>query len=414
VSGARQVGKTYLIREFAKANYSHFIELNLLQNDAARDAFNAATSAKDLFARISAYAEAELVPNKTLIFIDEVQESKEAVTKIKFLAERDDFDYILSGSLLGTELKNIRSVPIGYLDEVTMYPLDFEEYSWANGISPEVYSLAVESLQNQTEVPDYLHSRLLELFHQYLIVGGMPAAVAEYQDKQNLQVVRRIQGNIIAQYKMDAAKYNPKNQVTINRVYDMIPKELNSQNKRFKVKDIEGKARLSRYNNDFLWLCEAGVALPVYNAKEPRYPLMLNMDSSYFKLFLSDVGMLTCTVGMNATREMLAGRRDVNYGSLYENAVAQELAAHGFELYYFKNKNIGELDFVIEIDGKVVPIEVKSGKTYNRHSALNKVLSVQNYRIDQAYVFYDGNVKQAGAVTYLPIYMVSLLETGNW
>jgi predicted AAA+ superfamily ATPase len=342
VSGARQVGKTYLIREFAKTHYNNYIEINLLYDNEARDAFNAAQSANALFSAITAYGDGELVANETLIFIDEVQESKEVVTFIKSLVERNDFDYILSGSLLGVELKNIRSVPVGYLDMLTMYPLDFEEYCWSYGIKDDLKSQALDAFKNKTEVPEYLHKRLMQLFHEYLIVGGMPAAVDSFRGNQNIQWLRDIQSNIIAQYKQDAAKYNAANQVFINRIYDMIPKELSSQNKRFKVKDIDGKTRLSRYSNDFLWLCEAGVAIAVYNAKEPRYPLMLNMDSSYFKLFMSDVGLLTCVVGMNATREMLADRRDVNYGALYENAVAQELAAHKFDMYYFKNKNMGD------------------------------------------------------------------------
>jgi predicted AAA+ superfamily ATPase len=409
VSGARQVGKTYVIREFAKATYRHCAELNLLENTAARDAFGAAKSANDLFARLSVFADAPLVPGETLIFIDEVQECKEIITQIKFLAEREDFDYILSGSLLGIELRNVHSTPVGFLDELTMFPLDFEEFCWASGISEDVFSLLRELLGATAEVPDFLHDRLLRLYHQYLVVGGMPDAVAEFQSGQNVQLVRQIQRNIIAQYKMDAAKYNPERQMPISRIYDLIPKELDAQNKRFKVKDIDGKTRLSRYEDDFLWLCDAGVALPAYNAREPRYPLMLNMDTSYFKLFLSDVGMLTCAIGMDATREMLSGRNDVNYGSLYENAVAQELVSQGYDLYYFKNKNLGELDFLVEHNNSVLPVEVKSGKSYTRHSALNKLLYVENYSIDRAVVLHEGNSSKVGAISYLPIYMAGLL-----
>jgi predicted AAA+ superfamily ATPase len=290
-----------------------------------------------------------------------------------------------------------------------MFPLDFEEFCWASGISEDVFSQLHEFLSDTGEVPDFLHERLLRLFHQYLVVGGMPDAVAEFLSSQNIQLVRQIQRNIIAQYKMDAAKYNSERQMPISRIYDLIPKELNAQNKRFKVKDIDGKTRLSRYEDDFLWLCDAGVALPAYNAKEPRYPLMLNMDTSYFKLFLSDVGMLTCAIGMDATREMLSGRNDVNYGSLYENAVAQELISHGYDLYYYKNKNLGELDFIIEQNNSVLPVEVKSGKSYTRHSALNKLLYVENYNINEAVVLHEGNSSKVGAISYLPIYMVALL-----
>jgi predicted AAA+ superfamily ATPase len=413
VSGARQVGKTYLIEQFAHAHYEHFIEINLLDEPEAREAFNVATSSSDLFMRLSGYVGAELVPDETLIFIDEVQESKEVVTFIKFLVQRDDFDYILSGSLLGVELKNIKSVPVGYLDMVSMYPLDFEEYTWANGITAAHWTLLKDAFASRTPVPDYLHKRMLQLYHQYLLVGGMPDAVNAFLDSQNIQAVRKVQNVIISQYRADAAKYNPQNQIALNRIYDLIPSELNNQNKRFVFSNIEKNGRLSRFENDFLWLVEAGIALSVYNVKDLRYPLMLNMDSTLFKLFLSDVGLLTHSIGVNATREMLAGRTDVNFGSLYENAVAQELHAHGFAPYYFKNKHLGELDFVVEIDDRIVPVEVKSGKDYTRHSALNNALHGEGHSIEQAYVLCEGELRAVGAVTYLPIYMVSLLQNGK-
>jgi predicted AAA+ superfamily ATPase len=413
VSGARQVGKTYLIEQFAHAHYDHFVEINLLDEPEACAAFSAAKSSEDLFMRLSGYVGDELVPDKTLIFIDEVQESKEIVTFIKFLVQRDDFDYILSGSLLGVELKNIRSVPVGYLDMLTMYPLDFEEYTWANGVTPEHWALVKEAFDRKAKVPDYLHDKMLQLYHQYLLVGGMPDAVNVFLETKNIQAVRKVQNVIVAQYRADAAKYNPANQIALNRIYDLIPSELNNQNKRFIFSNIEKNGRLSRFENDFLWLVEAGIALPTYNIKDLRYPLMLNMDSTLFKLFLSDVGLLTYSIGMNATREMMAGRTDVNYGALYENAVAQELCAHGFAPYYFKNNRLGELDFVVEIDDRVVPLEVKSGKDYTRHSALNNALHIKDYGIEQAYVLCEGELSVVGAVTYLPIYMVSLLQSGN-
>ena len=408
VTGARQVGKTYIIREFGKSNYKHFIEFNFLENPQAANAINNATDSNDLFARLSAFATEPLVEGHTLIFIDEVQECKEFVTAVKFLLEKGGYDYILSGSMLGVELRDINSWPVGYLSELVMYPLDFEEFCWANGLAPDLFvSIVQDAYVNKTPVPDYLHTRLLDLFHSYLIVGGMPDAVQEFQTSSNLQQVRNIQRDIITLYRHDIAKYAGSAQRNVKQIYDLIPAELNAQNKRFVIKDIDGCSRLTRYENDFLWAADAGVALPVYNTTEPRYPLLLNKESRKFKLFMNDVGLLCAACDMNTTRAIINNRTDVNYGSIYENAICCEIACSGKELFYFANRTAGELDFVMQTDdGKVVPIEVKSGKTYKRHSALNKVLSTPNYDLDYGVVLCEGNVETAGNVFYLPVYMV--------
>lgn len=410
VTGARQVGKTYLVREFAKNNYDHVVEINLFENEDARAAFSSASNSKDLFLRISAYANHPLIPHKTLIFIDEVQESKEVVTKIKFLLEREEFDYILSGSMLGVELKNIRSAPVGYLATTEMFPLDFEEFCWANGIGEEVFAEVRRCFAESQPVDDFIHKSLSDLFHRYLIVGGMPDAVQAFLESDNIQRVRFLQKDIAQQYRADIAKYAGTSGRAIKRIYDVMPGQLSQQSKRFVVKDIEGHARISRYENDFLWLADANVALPVYNVKEPRYPLQLSMSATQFKLFFSDVGLLTYACGMDVVRDILSDRPDINFGAIYENVVAQELRAHGFKGYYFKNRKLGELDFVIEWpSGQVLPIEVKSGKDYRRHRALDNVLSTPNYGITKALVLYEGNVAVEGPVLYCPTYMVACL-----
>lgn len=411
VDGARQVGKTYLIREFARQNYGHLAEINFYEDKLAAEAVSSAQNAEELFVRISAFAEGELVEGDTLVFLDEIQECTDVVTAIKFLVERyPRYDYIVSGSLLGVELRNVRSVPVGYLDSLTMYPLDFEEYCWAKGLPGSVLAAARTAFDNRAPIDEFVHRKLLALFHEYLIVGGMPAAVAKFVETGNIVDVRYIQTNIIARYREDIAKYAKDRQLVLKRIYDLMPAELSSQNKRFKVSDINGDAHVSRFENDFAWLVDAGVALAAYNVDEPRPPLSIAMNSTKFKMFVSDVGLLACMCGMDVTRKLLAGRTDVLYGAIYENVVAQELVAHGLPLYYFKNSSMGELDFLIESGAmRVLPIEVKSGKTYNRHSALTRALETENYGIEEAWVLCEGNLAREGAVLYLPIYSTMFL-----
>ena len=415
IDGARQVGKTYLIREFGHEHYDHFAEINFLENELVAQAVSSATNADELFVRLSAFAEGDLVPGKTLVFLDEVQECKKIATAIKFLVDKfPEYDYVLSGSLLGVELKNVKSVPVGYLDSFTMYPLDFEEFCWASGLPENVISAAKKSFEREQPVDEFIHARLTALFHEYLVVGGMPAAVDTFVDERNIPAVRNVHKNIVARYREDITKYARKRTRTIKRIYDLIPAELSRQNKRFVVSDIGGNAHFDRYENDFLWLADAGVALPVYKVSEPRPPLAVSLSSSLFKLFLSDIGLLSYLCGMDVTREVLAGRTDVLYGALYENVAAQELAAHGFPLYFFKSKAMGELDFVVEHPkSTVLPIEVKSGKSYKRHSALSKVLSVENYGINKGLVLCEGNIEKAGGVLYAPAYCLMFLESDD-
>lgn len=413
VDGARQVGKTFLVREFGQANYDHVVELNLLENTGAREALASAGDTAELFLRLSAFADQPLVPGKTLVFLDEVQACPNVLTMIKFLCERQDYDYILSGSMLGVEMRNVRSVPVGYLMTETMHPLDFEEFTWAAGIGDDVWDEVRRAFEDGTPVDDYVHRRLLQLFHGYLVCGGMPDAVQTYFATDDIQRTRALQGGIVQMYRNDISQYAGDRARTVKRIFDLIPSELNNQNKRFVIKDIEGRSRIDRYDNDFLWLADANVALPVYNVDEPRYPLMLAMNSTKFKLFLADVGLLTYECGLDVVRSLLTDRTDINYGSIYENAVAQELTARGHRLFFFKNRSIGELDFLIEQQGRVIPLEVKSGKSYKRHSALNNVLHTPNYGIERAIVLGETNVETEGPVRYLPIYMTGLLESGR-
>lgn len=410
VTGARQVGKTYLIEQFAREHYEHFVKFDLVNQTDVRDALNLAKSSAEVFLTFSAFAGSEMVPGSTLIFIDEVQECKEAITFIKYLVQREGFDYMLSGSLLGVELQDVRSLPVGYLSVMEMFPLDFEEFTWALGIGGDVWESVRASFEAREAIFPPLHDRLLALFHQYLIVGGMPAAVADFVQSQNYASVKRVQDDILALYRMDVAKYAQGDTLWIKEIFDQIPSQLDTQSKRFSFASLKKGGTYDDYVRDFLWLTNAGVALPVRVVKEPRHPLKLAENRRYFKLFMNDVGLLAAASGLQVAKSIVSDDLGVNYGSIYENVVAQELRCHGFSLYYFRSKGVGELDFVIELEGgAVMPIEVKSGKNYRRHVALDNVLSSPNYHIAQALVLCEENLRVEGKIAYCPAYCTALL-----
>ena len=410
ITGARQVGKTFIIREFGKRTYQSFIEINFLEDKTAASLFENARDSQDLLLRLSAVADKPLIPGQTLIFLDEVQECKEIVTAIKFLVEEGSYRYILSGSLLGVDLKDIRSMPVGYMDIVQMYPLDFEEFALANRVSPNVIDALHKAFEEKQPVDPVIHERMMALFRLYLIVGGMPAAVMKYLESNNLRNVIEEQQAIIALYKKDIARYDPEEKLYLEDIFDLIPSELNSKNKRFILKNLNDNFKFSRYSNSFLWLKDAGVALPTFCTAEPTAPLRLSKSSNLFKLFLADVGLLASMYMDNIQVKILNGEKSINFGSVYENVAAQELKAHGFDLYYFNSKKQGELDFLIERNGHVLPIEIKSGKDYTKHAALSNVLANEDYAIPEAYVFQNDNVGQAGKITYYPIYMLMFVE----
>ena len=410
VTGARQVGKTYIIRECAKEIYKNIVEINFVENQQAVKLFANITGSKDILLRLSALTDVPMIPGETLIFFDEVQECPEIVTAIKFLVEDGQYRYILSGSLLGVELKDIRSVPVGYLSILEMYPLDFREFCEANRVSQTVMDKLKECFEKKQPVDELIHEKMMELFRLYLIVGGMPAVVDAYIRTNNLKEVLRIQQGIVQLYYKDIAKYDKDNKLYLDEIFSLIPSELNNKNKRFIMKDLNENFRFSRYENSFIWLKEAGVALPVYCVQEPEIPLLLSKSTNLFKLFLSDVGLLASMYVDGLQLKILNREKDINFGAIYENAAAQELKAHGFELYYFNSKKQGELDFVIEYQGNVLPLEIKSGKAYTRHNALDNVLKDERYAIPQALVFCNENISTVDKIVYLPIYMIGFLE----
>lgn len=411
IDGARQVGKTYIIRSVLESEGCDYIECNLLKTPALVGLLAKSETADDLITNLSLFAEKPLNKGRTYLFFDEIQEFKELATKIKFWVDEGSFRYVFSGSLLGVELRNIRSAPVGYLKTFTMYPLDFEEFLQIYNFTDDLRASLYRSFAERKPVNDAVHERMMQIFNMYLNVGGMPSAVERFRETRSLEDVIAEHEDIIVQYKRDFTRYETEEKKPyLTQIYDLIPAELNDSNKRFNFADLKKGLRYSRSEDSFIWLARAGVALPVYNVAAPVIPLLLNEKSSLFKLFLSDVGMLTTLYGRAAKMQLLSGNQDINKGALYENAAAQELKAHGFKLYYYNSKKFGELDFVIEYKGKVLPVEVKSGKSYQRHSALKNMMEISNYSMEEAFILSNFNVGVKGNLVYYPIYMLMFIE----
>lgn len=411
VTGARQIGKTWLIRdEIEKSGYTKF-EINFIDQPDMVHYLDAEMSADEFLVKLRMIMPEDCKPHETIVFFDEIQKCPEIVTKIKFLVDEGSFKYVMSGSLLGVELKGIASAPVGYLSVLRMYPMDFEEFMIANHVSKATLEMLKDKFETVRPVDEFIHQKLLALFFVYLIVGGMPDAVKTYIATKDIREVDKIQRDIVTQYKEDFSQYESEDKkLKLISIYNIIPSELNKQNKKFVFTMLDKELKFDRYENSFLWLKDAGVALPVYNVEAPVIPLLASKSSNVFRLFSSDIGLLTSAYPAATKIELINKNGEVNNGAHFENAVAQQLLCNGFELYFCKKKNIGELDFLIEMEGKVVPIEVKSGKAYRTHKALDHFMNVSDYHIEKAYVFSTGNVEKDGNVTYLPIYMCYLVK----
>ena len=411
VTGARQIGKTWLIREeIAKSGYCKF-EVNFIDQPALVDYLNVKMSANEFLVKLKMIMPEDCKPQETVVFFDEIQKCPEIVTKIKFLVEEGSFKYVMSGSLLGVELKGITSVPVGYLTVLRMYPMDFEEFMIANNVSKTTLEMLKAKFETCQPVDEFIHQKLLSLFFIYLIVGGMPDAVKIYIATKDIREVDKVQRDIVALYKEDFSQYESEDKkLKLISIYDIIPAELNKQNKKFVFTMLNKELKFDRYENSFLWLKDAGVALPVYNVEAPVIPLKASKSSNVFRLFSNDTGLLTSAYPAETKLELINKNSEVNNGAHFENAVAQQLTANGLEPYFCKKKNIGELDVLVEMDGKVVPIEVKSGKAYKAHKSLDNFMKISDYHIEKAYVLSVANMEQEGSVVYLPIYMCYLLK----
>ncbi len=409
IEGARQIGKTFSIRQFGK-KFKTYIEINFIEQPEAIYLFKDLSNTKDLLARLSLFTKQKLIKRDTLIFFDEVQICPEIITYIKFLVDEGSYNYILSGSLLGIEINDLRSVPVGYLTIKRMFPLTFREFALNLGLNSSILENLETSFKEKKPVDDFIHKKMMELFRVYLVVGGMPAAVNRYIETNNLNEVIDIQNQIVNLYKKDITQYDKNNKLAIAQIFELIAPQLNSQNKRFIIKDIKSGVKFDRYENSFLWLKDAGFALPVYNVETPKIPLKLSKSRSLFKLFMSDVGLLASEYSQGIQLKIISGDDKLNYGAIFENYIAQELTACEHDLYYYNNKKRGELDFLIEYDGEVLPIEVKSGKDYKVHRALSNIMDCGEFNLNRALIFNNSNLKVEGKLTYAPIYMAMFLK----
>ena len=407
IIGARQIGKTTAIRAFARENYDYFLEINFILDQGAERIFDGRYDADTIIENLTAYKMQPLRPGRTLIFLDEIQECPNVRTAIKFLVEDGRFDYIESGSLLGVKYRQVSSYAVGFEEVVYMYPMRFSEFAAANGVRQQTFDLLENCLEEKKAIPEPVHEAMLKLFSAYTVVGGMPAVVQEYVHSHDIGRVVQAQNDILELYRLDIAKYAAGTErIKIQAVFDSIPAQLNEKNRRFFLNRVNKDARMNRYENIFLWLSDAGVALPVYNVTEPSSPLKLNEKRNLFKLFLCDTGLL-CAACMDQIQfELLKGNMTVNMGSILENVMAQSLKSNGFTLHYFDSKKYGEVDFVIENGISIELKEIKSGTDYRKHPSLDKISGVSNWQFRRKTVYCCGNIEMDGETEYLPWYLV--------
>lgn len=400
-----------MVRAFGKQEYDCFVEINFLEDSDAHKIFSGALDADTLIMNLTAYTRKEMEPGKTLVFLDEIQECPEARTAIKFLVEDGRFDYIESGSLQGVKYKEVRSYPVGFEEIYRMYPMDLEEYLWANGVQQTTIDYLKECYEKTLPVTEATHQTLCKLFLTYIVVGGMPDVVQTYVSTHDIAKVIRVQRDILELYRLDIAKYAEGNdKIKIKAIFDSIPSQLDNKNRRFKLSVIDPNGRQLRYADSFNWLSDAGVALPCYNVAEPQPPLKLNEKHNLFKLYMGDTGLLCAACMENVQFALLNGELEINMGSILENLVAQQLEANGFSLNYYDGIKTGELDFVIQNGMRVDLIEVKSGNDYHAHPALTKVMKVDAWKFGSCTVLCKGNLETGGNIRYLPWYMIMFLK----
>lgn len=417
VDGARQIGKSYIIRHVGQRLFKNYIELNMEADKVGARLFAEAKTTSDFYMALSTIAGDKMGDKaSTLVFIDEIQAYDHLLTMLKFLRDEDRFNYIASGSQLGITLKQTSSIPLGSIRILHMYPMDFEEFLIANGVGSTFIDEMRTRFLRQEALPEALHNRIFDLFRKYLIVGGMPDAVNSFVSTQNILEIRSIQQNIHHLYGVDASRYESVNKrLRIQRIYEMVPSNMENRKKRIVAQQIEGKTgkRMADYANEFDYLISSGITLEVKAISKPSFPLIENSGKNLLKLYLNDVGILTGILYRNNIMPIISDERSTNLGSVYETVVAQELRAHGFNLFYYDNKKNGEVDYLIDDydNMSVAPIEVKSGKDYNVHSALNHFLQVEEYNIRKAYVFSNTReTSTTNGITYLPIYYVMFLQ----
>ena len=415
IDGARQVGKTYIIRHVGQKLFENYIELNLVEDYVGARLFANAKTVEDFYLAVSMLAGDRMKEKEnTLIFIDEIQAYPHLLTLLKFLAQDDRFTYIASGSLLGVTLAQTTSIPMGSIRMVRMFPLDFEEFLYANGMNALVVSSLRKKYERQESLDEATHAKVLDMFRKYLLVGGMPDAVNAFVTEKNIQLVRQIQSEIYAYYVADASKYDDGRKLKIRRIYDLIPSNLENKKKRVVAQSIENKRgkTFADYQDEFDYLISAGIALSVQAISTPVFPLIQSSGKNLLKLYLNDVGILSGILYGNNIQAILSDEESINLGSVYECVVASELIAHGHKLFYYDNRTKGEVDFLIDDYDSLsaVPIEVKSGKDYTVHSALNAFVSNEDYHVKKAIVLSnEREITMKNKITYLPIYDIMFI-----
>ncbi|MCD7807481.1 MAG: AAA family ATPase [Lachnospiraceae bacterium] len=411
VIGARQIGKTTIIELFGREHYENFVEINFVTDTDAHKIFAGNLDADTIIENLTAFKMQKMEPGKTLVFLDEIQECPNARSAIKFLVEDGRFDYIESGSMLGVRYHEVRSYPVGFEEIYYMYPMSFEEYAYANGVQESTISRLRHCYVKREPVPDAIHTTILKLFYTYIVVGGMPAAVQTYADSHDIGRVVQVQRDILELYRLDIAKYaTGSERIKIQAIFDSIPSQLNDKNRRFFLSKIDENGRYNRYENSFLWLSDAGVALPSYNVAQPQAPLQMNEKRNVFRLFLNDTGLLCAACMTNIQFALLNGDMEVNMGSILKNVFAQSIRSGGFSLHYYESKKMGEVDFVVQNGMKTDLIEVKSGSDYKKHPALNHMSEVENWIFGKKIVFCKGNTEEENGIEYLPWYMVMFYQ----
>lgn len=418
VEGARQIGKSYIIREVGKRLFPHFVEINFVLDDENAQVFKSVRGTDDFYMKLSMVAGNNLDNfDNTLIFLDEVQHYPQYLTLLKFLRQERRFRFIASGSLLGVTLRSTTSIPVGSVIRKEMCQLDFEEFLWANGVGASAVEewrgcyLRGESLDAAT------HAFLLDYFRRYLLVGGMPDAVNEYISSHNIVRVREVQESVRIMYTADASKYesDTNKNLMIRRIYEMIPSQMENKKKRIVAKDIQGVHgdRFSRYVNEFEYLLSSGIANGVMAVSNPKFPLAESVHKNLVKLYLNDVGMLTSQLYQYNLQPVLEDERSVNLGAVYESVVAQELKSHGFRLFYYDNRHKGEVDFIVD-DFRhlcIFPIEVKSGRDYTIHSALANFMKTEDYHVHEGCVLSNAReVRVEHGIRYFPIYYIMFIQ----
>jgi len=416
VEGARQVGKTTTIRQFCKTHYKNVIEINFVKRPVAKQAFDGNLDEDTVVMNLSAMGYGPFEKGNTVLFLDEIQDCPNARTAVKFLVEEGNFDYIESGSLLGINYKDdggqdgdIASLPVGSEQTLSMYPLSFEEFLWASGISEDIIELLRKAFNSSKALPEFIHNQMMELFRKYLVVGGLPEIVDTFVNNNDFSLTIKAQHDLIAGYRRDITKYAHKDKALVRTIFDSIPFQLAKQDKRFVLAEFEKGASNRKYADPRQWLIDAGMAYVANNVNAFDLPFANNANPKLFKLYSLDSGIV-CNMSLSGRQfEVMHGKIDINEGALTENFVASEFAKKGYPLFYYDKKSKHELDFLLSCRDGVHVVEVKSGENYISHASLDYALGHEGSRISRATVLCKNNIFEKDGITYLPLYMTMFL-----